>query len=89
MATRRHRVQHFEGPKGRASKSVFLLTYGKAVKDRGEKHTRVFTKAPEAGTHHILSWVIGQSLLIRQHNSCVGTPSNRSIATANHKATYE
>lgn len=53
----------------------FFLTYGKAENDRGEKHTQVFTKAPEAGTHHILSWVIGHSSLMRQ---CYSTTAART-----------
>lgn len=79
MATRTHTAQHLDGEKGRASPSVFLLTYGKAVRDRGKKHSQVFTKAAEAGTHHILSRVIGHSLLIRKLHRLESTPSNQSI----------
>lgn len=80
MATRKRTAQHLDGEKGRVSQSVFLLTYGKAVKDReGKKHTQVFIKAAEAGTHHILPRVIGHGLLIRQQQSLGSTPSNQSI----------
>lgn len=37
MATRKRTAQHLDGEKGRVSQSVFLLTYGKAVRDREEK----------------------------------------------------
>lgn len=39
MATRKHTAQHLDGEKGRVSQSVFLLTYGKVVRNRGEKNT--------------------------------------------------
>lgn len=81
MATRKHTAQHLAGEKGRLSQSVFLLTYGKAVRDRGEKHTQMFRKAAEAGTHHILPRVIGHGLLIRQQQRFGSTPSNQSMKT--------
>lgn len=79
MATRKLTAQHLNGEKGRVSQSVLLLTYGKAVRDRGEKHAHVFRKAAAAGTHHILPRVIGHGLLIRQQQRFRSTPSNQSI----------
>lgn len=39
MATRKRTAQHLDGEKGRVSQSVFLLTYGKSVRDGEGKNT--------------------------------------------------
>lgn len=78
-ATRKRTALHLDGEKGEVVAKCFSFDRRQSSEGlRGKKHTPVFTKAAEAGTHHILSRVIGHSPLIRKQRRLGSTPSNQS-----------